>query len=449
MILLGNASLDEQSVGTEQVLEHLEGIELDGFDLTVTGSPVYLKEINDYLQSGMLRLGLAAIVVMAIVLWLIFKVRWRLLPLLAVLIGVLWSFSLLGLIGIDLSLVTIAGLPILIGLGIDFAIQVHNRIEEEVLLDNDEHPIGETLANLAPPMIAATLTGVVAFLALRISKVPMIRDFGVLLAVGIVMLVIVGIIVPGSALGVREFRSRTQGEPKGVWVEHLVVKLGSLPTKVAPIIAVIGVGLFVGGVLVEEKTRIESDPIKWIDQGSQVVQDIETLEDETGFSSTLGVLVQANNVYDQQVIDLIWDFTLDAEAREEVVTSSSLVNTMGKILMVPDATPISPSETDIYEASAVMPPDIAGPLVHFEGDVPTAAQINLRLAPASLEERAVLVESLRHRPPTAHRRPRHRRARASCSRISPRVRIRCGPFRPGWPRWASGCSRTCRPTVPH
>ncbi len=84
VILLGNASLDEQSVGTEQVLEHLEGIELDGFDLTVTGSPVYLKEINDYLQSGMLRLGLIAIVVMAIVLWLIFKVRWRLLPLLAV-----------------------------------------------------------------------------------------------------------------------------------------------------------------------------------------------------------------------------------------------------------------------------------------------------------------------------------------------------------------------------
>ncbi len=199
-----------------------------------------------------------------------------------------WAFSLLGLIGIDLSLVTIAGLPILIGLGIDFAIQVHNRIEEEVLLDHDEHPIGETLANLAPPMIAATLTGVVAFLALRISKVPMIRDFGVLLAVGIVVLVIVGIIVPGSALGVREYRDRTQGEPKGLWVEHLVVKLGSLPTKVAPIIAVIGVGLFVGGVLVEEKTRIESDPIKWIDQGSQVVQDIETLEDETGFSSTLG-----------------------------------------------------------------------------------------------------------------------------------------------------------------
>ena len=87
----------------------------------MTGSPVYLKEINDYLKGGMLTLGVAALVVMAVVLALMFGVRWRLLPLLAVLFGVAWSFSLLGLIGIDLSLVTIAGMPILIGLGIDFS----------------------------------------------------------------------------------------------------------------------------------------------------------------------------------------------------------------------------------------------------------------------------------------------------------------------------------------
>ena len=195
IVLEGNASLDEQSAGTEKVIAILDTAEIEGFDLTVTGSPVYLAEINDYLKGGMLSLGLAALAVMAVVLFVIFKVRWRLLPLLAVMIGVIWSFSLLGLIGIDLSLVTISGLPILIGLGIDFAIQIHNRIEEEVVLERADHPISETVANVAPPLIAATVAGVLAFLALRISKVPMIRDFGVLLAVGVVVLVIVGVVV--------------------------------------------------------------------------------------------------------------------------------------------------------------------------------------------------------------------------------------------------------------
>ncbi len=316
VVLRGNASLDEQSLGTEGVLELLKNAEFDGFDLTVTGSPVYLKTINDYLKTGMVRLGLGALAVMAVILSLIFRVRWRLLPLASVLLGVIWSFSLLGWIGVDLSLVTIAGLPILIGLGMDFAIQVQNRIEEETMLDHETHPIAETLANLAPPLIAATVAGVLAFLALQISKVPMIRDFGVMLAIGVVMLVIVAIVITGSVLGTREFHQPTKEVGvDGTWIERFVVKLGSMPTSVAPIIAIVGVLLFVGGVLVEEKTHIESDPIKWIDQGSQVVGDIDHLEQATGFSSTLGILVEANNVYDQQIVDMIWDFTQDAEAR--------------------------------------------------------------------------------------------------------------------------------------
>jgi predicted RND superfamily exporter protein len=390
VVLEGNLDLDAQGQATNDVLEVLDGATFENFDLTVTGSPVYLKEINDYLKGGMLTLGLAAMAVMAVVLGVMFRVRWRLLPLLAVIIGVLWTFSILGLIGIDLSLVTISGLPILIGLGIDFAIQIHNRVEEEVVLDNDEHPIAETVANLAPPLIAAALAGVVAFIALQLSKVPMIRDFGVLLMIGVAVLVSVGIVVPASLLGIREWRSRTAERGDSV-VERIVVWLGSLPTKAGLVLVVVSIFLFVGGILVEGRTRIESDPLRWIDQDSQVVEDVDHLTDRTGFASTMGVLVQANNVYDQQVIDLLWDFTLAAEQRPEVVTTSSLVNTMGKILMVDGATPIPPSEGDIAAAADVAPPDIKAALVN---DDQTAAQVNLRLAAGSLEDRADLVEEL-------------------------------------------------------
>ena len=391
VVLEGNLDLDAQSAATEAVLEILDGVELDGFELTPTGSPVYLKEINDYLKGGMLTLGAIALGVMAVVLGLMFRVRWRLLPLLAVLIGVLWTFSILGLIGIDLSLVTISGLPILIGLGIDFAIQIHNRVEEEQVVDNDEHPIAETVSNLAPPLIAAAIAGVVAFLALRLSKVPMIRDFGVLLAIGVVVLVVVGIVVPAAILGIREWTTPTEERGDSL-VERVVVKLGGLPTKAGIALVIASAFLFVGGILVEGRTTIQSDPVKWIDQDSQVVADIERLEDETGFGTTLGVLVQANNVYDQAVIDLVHEFTIAAEERDDVVASSSLVNTMAKIIQVPGATVIPPTEDEIVGAAAVMPPAIDRALVNDEG---TAAQINLRLAPASLEERADLVDELK------------------------------------------------------
>lgn len=107
VVLAGNADLDTQTAGTKQVIGILEDAQFDGFDLTVTGAPVYLADLNDYLQGGMLSLGAAALALMAIVLLVMFRVRWRLLPLAAVVIGVIWAFSILGLIGIDLSLVTI------------------------------------------------------------------------------------------------------------------------------------------------------------------------------------------------------------------------------------------------------------------------------------------------------------------------------------------------------
>ena len=206
-------------------------VELDGWTVTTTGSPVFLKDINDYLQGGMLTLGAAAVALMAVVLLVAFPVRWRLLPLLAVLIAVGWTFSLLGFIGIDLSLVTISGLPILIGLGVDFAIQIHNRVEEEVVLDREDHPMRETLANLGPPLAAATVAAVVAFLILRVSLVPMIRDFGVMLAVGISIILLVGIVVPTAILGIREYRARTQSVHELTRIERGIVALGRLPQR--------------------------------------------------------------------------------------------------------------------------------------------------------------------------------------------------------------------------
>ncbi len=390
VLITGNASLEELSNGTESILDVMDGVELDGFDVIVTGSPVFLGEINDYLQGGMLTLGAAALVVMALVLLLMFRVRWRLLPLASVLIGVVWAFALLGLIGIDLSLVTISGLPILIGLGIDFAIQIQNRVEEEVVLDRDPHPMAETLANLSPALIVATIAGVVAFLALLISQVPMIRDFGVMLAIGIVTLVVVGIVFTTAIVGIREWKVRST-ERKPSVVERIVVRLGSLPAAAAVPLLLASVILFVAGVFLEGGLKIESDPIRWVDQDSESVRDIERLEERTGFSSTLGILIESNNVLTDEMSELINDFTLDVEERDDIVTVSSAVNTIAKVIAVPGATPLAPTAADLTATADAMPPDVEKALLNAER---TATQINLRLAPASLDERAELVDEL-------------------------------------------------------
>ncbi len=171
---------------------------------------------------------------MVVILLVLFDVRWRLLPLGVILIGVVWAFGLAGYLGIPLTIVTIAGLPVMLGVGIDYAIQMHARVEEEVVIDREAHPIQETARNLGPALLVVTFDAIFAFAALRFAKVPMIRDFGLLLAVGIAVICLCSIIAPLAILGIREYKSPTKGKdfregPLG----RLVVWLGSMSHRVA------------------------------------------------------------------------------------------------------------------------------------------------------------------------------------------------------------------------
>src|SRR2546429_3334276 len=98
----------------------------------------------------------------------------------------------------------------MLGVGIDYAIQMHARVEEEVLVGRADHPIQETARNLCPALLVVTFDAVFAFAALRFAKVPMIRQFGLLLAVGIAVICLGSIIIPLAILGIREFRSPTK-----------------------------------------------------------------------------------------------------------------------------------------------------------------------------------------------------------------------------------------------
>ncbi len=228
-VLVGNAPLDQLAKGSTAVQDALRGHTFANATVTITGTPTFLTDINNYLQGGMLILGGIAVLVMMVILLVAFKVRWRLLPLLGMVVGIVWGFGAFGFTGTKLSLVTIAGLPILIGLGIEFAIQIQNRIEEERSLELAGNPFEVTLRRMGPPLLAATIAAVIAFLTVKISKVPMVQDFGVLLSIGIVALLIAGIVIPTTIIGSRERRSPTTEQPVESWVETTVDRLGSLP----------------------------------------------------------------------------------------------------------------------------------------------------------------------------------------------------------------------------
>lgn len=126
----------EESVSNDEIEAIITSIE-DSFagtmheDSLISGKPVLDYDIQSSMMESMRIMMASAGIIMILVLFLLFPVKARLLPLAIVLIAVVTTVGIMGLFTIPLTMVSMAVFPVLIGLGIDYSIQFHNRYLEE------------------------------------------------------------------------------------------------------------------------------------------------------------------------------------------------------------------------------------------------------------------------------------------------------------------------------
>ena len=121
-----------------------------GGTYTVSGAPVVLNDLASEITGSIAGLLIAALLVMAATLLIVFRSRLRLLPLAIALAAAGITFGAMSLVGASLTMAAIAVLPILIGLGVDYAVQFQSRVEEA---RNDE-AVTPRRRSLEPPAAA-------------------------------------------------------------------------------------------------------------------------------------------------------------------------------------------------------------------------------------------------------------------------------------------------------
>ena len=152
----------------------------------VSGVPVVVEGLADELGGQIVMLLLVALVVMGMTLIAAFGPPLRLLPLFVALGGSAMAFGLLSIIGGTLTMASVAVLPVVIGLGVDYAIQLQARFREAA--ESGERPAAAAViaAVRGGPVIAtAALATTVGFLSLVLSPIPMVREFAFALVIGI------------------------------------------------------------------------------------------------------------------------------------------------------------------------------------------------------------------------------------------------------------------------
>ena len=288
-----------------------------GESYLITGQPVIVADLTGKITRSIELLLVAVVLVMALTLSLIFRGRPWLLPLGVALLATALTFGALSVVGASLTVASIAVLPVLVGLAVDYAIQFQSRVEEA--LQEDTPPVDVRVAVRraaiagAPTIATAGIASVAAMLVLLLSPVPMVRGFGLLLAVGVVIaflcaltagsaaLVLVERRAPGrrwaldTGLGAawRGARELLQENPVNRFVAR--VALVKAPRRPGRVLCV-GLALAVLGWGLDTQTKVQTNIEKLVPQNLQSLQNLSALERATGVGGQLDLLVNAEDL---------------------------------------------------------------------------------------------------------------------------------------------------------
>ena len=125
-----------------------------------------------------------------------------LLPLGVVAIAVTWSFAFMGLAGWQMTMVSAMLMPLILAVGVADTMHIVVRFRCQLASGEDRRQAVRTsLLQLLRPCFFTTITTMVGLLALLVSEIAPVRQFGVVAAVGVFAAFVVSItMVPASLL---------------------------------------------------------------------------------------------------------------------------------------------------------------------------------------------------------------------------------------------------------
>lgn len=331
------------------------GLTHNGYHASIAGNPAVSGTVGKQIMHSMMIMLAASVVIMILILLLVFPVRRRLLPLLVVLFGIIWTFGLMGWLNIKLTMATMATLPIIIGLGTDFGVQFLNRYEEEFRQNHSSSQAIHRASKYTGPAVGtAVIVMIFSFLTMHLSKAPMMQDFGTTLAIGVAVCYVIELFLLFAILALADRHqvattTIANTQPKISTLNRLLGHYAKWVMHHATILVIIGAIVGVVGFIFEGKLGVETDIMKMIPQDMTAMQANKKLIKTVGSQTRLTYLVTADDVRDQKVVHYLENFGQQEKQKYgagKIASVSSLATTL---------TTTKSSQTQLNQAIAAMP----------------------------------------------------------------------------------------------
>ncbi|HEY8678306.1 MAG TPA: MMPL family transporter [Candidatus Dormibacteraeota bacterium] len=264
--------------------------ELHDLRFTVTGSPALTLSVADSVFNSLRFLLPLALLAMLIVGLLALRLP-MLLTLPVATLAALWTAGVAGFVGLPITPATLAVLPVVLGLATDYFIQSVNRVMES------EASIEERVATAArrtlPSIgLAAVATGA-GMLAFVSSPIPLVKQFGFFMALGVAMAYLANYLVglPSMLLLGRFWPAALSGTGIRQSAAARITSIGRLPFPAAVAVVILGLG----GLLTLPGQRIETDPAQLVGSGDPALAQAEAVKNQVGLAGEIDLVLQGDD----------------------------------------------------------------------------------------------------------------------------------------------------------
>ena len=304
--------------------------------ITVTGRPALMTSItSEMAKSNGPILALAGLLMVVALLLTFRHVKWPLLPIPIVFLGITWTFGAMGFLHIPFTMVSMSAFPVLVGIGIDYAIQFHNRIDEEFTKGmTPVRAVVETVGHVSLPVMIALIITAMGFVSLLTSSVPMTRDFGLTCLIGLFLCYLSALFVGVTLLYAVERRGSPKKKHEGKPSDHAPKEtpIGMALEKVASICIqrwhlVLAAALLLSllGIYADTQVQVDTDFKNYIPQDLPPLIDFRHMSDIFGGTDSIKLLIQTSDVTDPKTLQWMDEFgTYLQDSRDQIYGATSI-----------------------------------------------------------------------------------------------------------------------------
>ena len=254
-----------------------------------TGEGLITTEINEITSEANLIIMPIIFIVIIFVLIISFRnLSYMLLTMITLAVSLIWLFGTMVLINMNFNIIAVAIVPLILGLGVDYSVHtLHNYRTELGRGKTPAEAIKLSITEIGSAMFLSMITTVIAFLSFLSASIEPLRNFGIILAMGIIYTFITAITLTTSVryLLDRKKKKYNSKKKKSISLNIFMSKLSKLVLKHQKIIIIFTILITIISLIGASQIKTGFDYYSFLPKENPSIELFEKINSEFPFSS--------------------------------------------------------------------------------------------------------------------------------------------------------------------